>query len=1013
MNSFYSDPTVGGDGSTTTDDADLTTGLANGGHRTRFVPALAQIVAIGVWVKNRALDVFGYANAASASATAAGISETNAAISETNAAGSETAAAAGATSALSVVQQDLSAISMSFFTSVTLVDACWYDTALDSDGGAWRKRCSHTSWYQESIVAGNWLGEATNETTARAITGAGTGSYYHNTTDGKFYSLNAGSGQTEIFRGRTREFPAQTIITVESARVVIWDAGQNNGSHGPEMWMVFSSPTAYGHIKSNASGTPGITSVRASNGKVICCGSVGSYVGLYEEDFISDGGYVTVTSGKARHRNPISGRNATNGSPLIISSSGIVSNACNAVALTALPSAPIDIATGLPVPTIAVATNGNATYSTSVIKDDGTVVNIASDSTGTAVAVDFDGLTLKVIRSDGTVYVWNDASRLTTGQSPDAMLTASSTPALLGTVSKETKRAKGSSSGVTLLRRNQITLASSIIVYITKDYNSGWQPGDIRGAWLADTVVETMTGAELVTNGTFPTDTSGWTASNATLSVVSGAMRVTVTANGVAYAGQAITCNIGKSYTVGVQFVTDAVTGNYFINIGMSMGSAATGQVNAASSTGLFSITFVATATTHYVSVASASDALAAEYFDVDNITCRLADVDRSVKAGGLQTFGSITKAVVASGAQLVGYSGWSAANYLEQPYNSGLDFGTGDFYIAFWEKLSSLSSTVFPFHRSLAATGGGIAIAFSGTGQIVVYLTASSTFTARLTATAGSVASGVRALVEVYRRSGTLYIVVNGVVITSVADSTNITYANTLMRVGCQSDGSFPLTGDIALFRISATVPSDEQRKYIYETEKYLFAANAQCCLAGSSNAITALAYDEEADLVHAGTSWGRSAFNGLVRVAGETTTVGSIKAIAAGGNAVAQAGDGAARFAIPARNLREELDRKNEQMAARLRRVEPIMTSTAAGKTLVPGEVCLVTVAGTTQTLPSSPVAGDECTVMTASAIVNTVVARNGYNLNALAEDMTLNFGDDSTTFRFIDPITGWRMK
>ena len=40
--------------------------------------------------------------------------------------------------------------------------------------------------------------------------------------------------------------------------------------------------------------------------------------------------------------------------------------------MTVLPNAPIDDATGLPVPTIAVATDGGV----SVIKDDGTVVDI-------------------------------------------------------------------------------------------------------------------------------------------------------------------------------------------------------------------------------------------------------------------------------------------------------------------------------------------------------------------------------------------------------------------------------------------------------------------------------------------------------------------------------------------------------------------------------------------------------------------------------------------------------------
>lgn len=46
MGSVYFDPAVGGDGSTVTDDANATTGLANGGHRIRFVPALSQVVAI-------------------------------------------------------------------------------------------------------------------------------------------------------------------------------------------------------------------------------------------------------------------------------------------------------------------------------------------------------------------------------------------------------------------------------------------------------------------------------------------------------------------------------------------------------------------------------------------------------------------------------------------------------------------------------------------------------------------------------------------------------------------------------------------------------------------------------------------------------------------------------------------------------------------------------------------------------------------------------------------------------
>lgn len=82
------DATVGGDGSTVSDDASPSTGLANGGHRSRLVPAFAQIVAVATWVKNRALDVLGYKDAAAASATAASNSATAAANSATAAAAS-------------------------------------------------------------------------------------------------------------------------------------------------------------------------------------------------------------------------------------------------------------------------------------------------------------------------------------------------------------------------------------------------------------------------------------------------------------------------------------------------------------------------------------------------------------------------------------------------------------------------------------------------------------------------------------------------------------------------------------------------------------------------------------------------------------------------------------------------------------------------------------------------------------------------------------------------------------
>ena len=57
VNTVYFDPAVGGTGLTVSDDGHPTRGLDNDGHRVRFVPALQNLVYIGAFVKQRALDV--------------------------------------------------------------------------------------------------------------------------------------------------------------------------------------------------------------------------------------------------------------------------------------------------------------------------------------------------------------------------------------------------------------------------------------------------------------------------------------------------------------------------------------------------------------------------------------------------------------------------------------------------------------------------------------------------------------------------------------------------------------------------------------------------------------------------------------------------------------------------------------------------------------------------------------------------------------------------------------------
>lgn len=81
---------------------------------------------------------------------------------------------------------------------------------------------------------------------------------------------------------------------------------------------------------------------------------------------------------------------------------------------------------------------------------------------------------------------------------------------------------------------------------------------------------------------------------------------------------------------------------------------------------------------------------------------------------------------------------------------------------------------------------------------------------------------------------------------------------------------------GYLALWRISATAPSPDQIKKIYNDEKHLFQTNAKATLYGSSDTVTALAHDDVTKELHVGTSAGRSTFQGLARTANTTAATG-----------------------------------------------------------------------------------------------------------------------------------------
>jgi len=240
----------------------------------------------------------------------------------------------------------------------------------------------------------------------------------------------------------------------------------------------------------------------------------------------------------------------------------------------------------------------------------------------------------------------------------------------------------------------------------------------------------------------------------------------------------------------------------------------------------------------------------------------------------GLIVNGTITRTKVAPGADLVGYSGFSTSNYLEQPYNSDLDFGTGDFCIMGWANQNSNTGRIV--RRGDAGGSYSSVITIDTLGGLRATITDDG-FASFDALAYPDMPLSTWVFVSFVRSGNDLLLYVNG----EVVDTTSVVFAsgslndsNATLAVGISQTGS-PYDGSLALWRISATAPTAEQIAKIYNDEKFLFQENAQASLAGTSDAVTALAHDPVTDLLHVGTSDGRSVFQGLRRVDNTTDAV------------------------------------------------------------------------------------------------------------------------------------------
>ena len=229
---------------------------------------------------------------------------------------------------------------------------------------------------------------------------------------------------------------------------------------------------------------------------------------------------------------------------------------------------------------------------------------------------------------------------------------------------------------------------------------------------------------------------------------------------------------------------------------------------------------------------------------------------DRSVKANTLTQNGSVGSADVATGAELKAYNSFSASNYLSRAdadLGTTLDFGTGDFSVMFWVKSAATGSYEDYISRADASleTGDWL-VEKQNNEKIIWYRYNGSSWDAILTSS-GSIGSEWQQLVAV-RRSGRMNWYINGKLDSSATDANSYTPSGgSALVIGRRLDTAAPATNaSLSLVRISATAPTPQQVKEIYEAEKPLFRAGAKCLL--YANTVKDLAYDNSTGLLSVG---------------------------------------------------------------------------------------------------------------------------------------------------------------
>ena len=765
-----------------------------------------------------------------------------------------------------------------------------YDTSKDSDGGAWRHRTQDRSWYNEPV----------SET-----------------------------------RGARREFPAIAVIVTTQKKVTIYDGDDPN----LPMWMHFEfnrypnmsnlgyTPVGLGHCGSHPFNVHHISSVHALNGFMFIGGNRvleadSSHTG-WDLNFISEvmHEYLQFPVGAPRTSKwkldgNIAQRNSNLSTPKPTSryvtngqSRGIL-GAVNDVAMTVEPNAPVDPYTKLPVPTTAVATN----QGTSIIRGNGifegeTVVDVVYTGNPDTQYVNFreSDNALVMSMNNNTIYVHViheiptsnktgshpyqkegiDDEFYRTGSSSNwnqSLWVEGGSPASTGTACRIAGNVIAGNGGINVIEPNRQNHTGGMVAEISSTYNSGYMFSDHRGAFLADTDSSTITATTVTSNWA---TVSNWTYQSQRLTLASdgaGGLNLTHSdaSGSYVYAFLPFTVEANTDYLLqvdmtayngGALFVHTtqyAIGGSTLANLHAVPGISKGVQFNSGSNTTLY-LHFNHNST----SATNIKNIVAQKVLDDTS--------DRSKSNKDLLVVGTINRAPVAPGAELVSYQPADSSSYLEGMKSTsslGLSMNFSNaWYMMFWYNVHGKMSL-----ENFSTSAYNNTILMISISQDGFYLRGGSVGTVNLESTHFGNTTGWNQVFAVYNGSNQLRIYKNSdyvhgrTVTISNQDARVILFANSYNGNG-GSEGtrsySVATNAKMALARIGHGEPSQKFITKMYRDELGLFQENAKCTLYGSSSAVTGLAVDNSNNIIHVGTSAGRSEFQGLTRINNTTTAV------------------------------------------------------------------------------------------------------------------------------------------